>query len=463
MRRYTRSLAALIFIVLATAASGQETSAPIRPAPLFNRWQEDWSTLANPATPPASGDDLKYIRLSSDPKTYLSLGFNIRERVELNDAPMLGVGPGPDDHLISRLEAHADLRIAGQVQAFVQLQDDRAPGFEQPRGADVNPLDLEQGFVAFNEKLGGGVIKVRVGRQEMAFDLQRFVSVRDGANARQAYDAAWAEYEVGRWRVIGFFSQPVQNRNQQLFDDYSNEHLTYGGVKLEVKRVGLGDLSLYVSRYTRDNAVFLGGGGQEHRDIVDVRYAGQNGAIDYDIEGMGQWGEVGSRTVRAWATGARAGFTFLHRAWSPRLGLQVDSATGDSNLHDGVIETFNPLFPNGYYLTLAGYTGYVNLIHLKPSVTIHPAKALAITAAGGLQWRETTADGVYTQSRGPVPGTPGRGSAWTGAYGQLRIDWTQNAHVAWALEFVRFQIGGALQQAGAHDSTYLGLENKIAF
>ena len=50
-------------------------------------------------------------------------------------------------------------------------------------------------------------MKTRVGRQEMAFDLQRFVSVRDGPNVRQAYDAAWLDWEQRQWCVIGFWSQ----------------------------------------------------------------------------------------------------------------------------------------------------------------------------------------------------------------------------------------------------------------
>jgi len=57
----------------------------------------------------------------------------------------------------------------------------------------------------------------------------------------------------------------------------------------------------------------------------------------------------------------------------PRIGIQVDAASGDKHAGDSTIGTFNPLFPNGYYFTLAGYTGYTNLIHIKPSVVVKPA------------------------------------------------------------------------------------------
>ena len=67
-------------------------------------------------------------------------------------------------------------------------------------------------------------------------------------------------------------------------------------------------------------------------------------------------------TIRAWAVGSLSSYTFADIGWTPRLGFQFDAASGDSNPHDNVLQTFNPLFPNGYYFTLAGYTGYTNLI-----------------------------------------------------------------------------------------------------
>ena len=59
----------------------------------------------------------------------------------------------------------------------------------------------------------------RVGRQDFLFDLQRFVSSRDGPNVRQSFDAVWADWETGTWRLIGFVSRPVQYFDERPFDD----------------------------------------------------------------------------------------------------------------------------------------------------------------------------------------------------------------------------------------------------
>jgi hypothetical protein len=231
-----------------------------RPKILFNWWQEDWSVLANPDVLREPLDVLKYIPLSkNDPKTYLSLGADMRERYENNDAMNFGVPPNgvPQSYLISRIEMHADLRIANQLQVFVQLQNDNAPGKTIIQPVDEDRLDLEQAFIVLTEPVATGTLKLRAGRQQFAFDLQRFISVRDGPNVRQSYDALWADYEKEKWRYITFFSHPVVTRNIRCFDDYSSSALTYGGFRVERKIGVFSKLSSYISHLKKDDAFWL--------------------------------------------------------------------------------------------------------------------------------------------------------------------------------------------------------------
>jgi hypothetical protein len=436
-----------------------------RPSIMFNRWQEDWSVLADPAVPREPFDDLKYIPLSNaDPKTYLSFGADLRERFEANDAVNFGVGgTKAQEYVISRMEADADLRIHDEVQAFVQLQSDFAPGKTIITPVDRNRLDLEQAFVAITEKLGPGTFKFRVGRQQIGFDLQRFISVRDGPNIRQSYDALWADYETGAWRFTSFFSQPVQDRDLRAFDDYSSGRLTYGGFRVERKLGGLGVVTTTLSQFKQDGARFPAVAGNEYRDVLDTRLAGAAASFDWDLEAMGQGGHIAGEQIRAWALGSRAGYTFDDIAWTPRLGFQLDAASGNSNPHGGTFGTFNPLFPNGYYVTLSGYTGYTNFVHAKPSITLTPAKALTVMFAGAAQWRQTTADAVYTQPDIPVAGTAGHGGQYTGTYFQTRADWQITPHIATALEAVRFNIANSIREVGGHDGNYMGLEVRVGW
>jgi len=233
---------------------------------------------------------------------------------------------------------------------------------------DQDYLGLEQAFVTVTEPVGDGTARVRLGRQQMNFDFQRFVSDRDGPNVRQSFDAAWGDYQNGPWKFITFYSQPVQipDMGENLFGDTSSGNFTFSVVRAQRDLFGWATLSAYYAYYALDNAKYLSVKGDERRDSIDVRFAAKTNGFDGDLEVMTQSGNIGSDTIRAWAVGSLSGYTFSDIGWTPRLGIQFDAASGDSNPHDNVLQTFNPLFPNGYYFTLAGYTGYTNLIHLKP-------------------------------------------------------------------------------------------------
>jgi len=459
-----RSTVALLCFALAPLVARAEdgNATPARPTILFNRWQEDWSALADQRVPRQPFDELKYIPLSdTDPHTYLSLGANTRERFETNNAQGFGTGANrQQDYVISRNEISADLRIASQLQMFVQLQSDFAPWKTTLSAVDQNRLDLEQAFVALTEPVGGGTLKLRAGRQQFGFDLQRFVSVRDGPNVRQSFDAGWADYENGPWRFITFYSRPVQVRDVGIFDDFSGNKQTFGGVRLEHKFSESLSITGYYANFTQADVRFPNAAGDERRDVLDLRINGNAQHFDWDIEAMNQTGSIGARQIEAWAFGSLAGYSFSNLNWTPRLGIQLDAASGDRGRAGQTFGTFNPLFPNGYYLTLAGYNGFVNFIHVKPSLTLHPFQAVKVTLAAAAQWRETTADAIYTQPDIAVPNTAGRGGAYTGSYGQVRIDWTIDRATTVAVEAVHFAIGDALRSAGAHDANYLGVEVK---
>jgi len=303
-----------------------------------------------------------------------------------------------------------------------------------------------------------GAITIRIGRQENGFDLQRFLSVRDGPNVRQAYDGATVAYTRGAWRFIALHTYPVQNRNRRAFDDYSSPHLSFGLLRIERKITSSSSLSAYVGRFRQDDARFPSASGNERRYLVDVRLTGSGGGFDWDAEAMAQSGSIGARVIRAWTTEAIVGRTFESVPLSPRVSLQFDAASGDKNPADDRLNTFNPLFPSGYYFTTAGYTTYANLVHVKASLWSTPRSNLHLSAGVGSEWRATVADAIYTIPDIPVPNTAGRGGRYVGAYGQARADCALTSHIALALELVHFSAGPTIVSGGGHDTDYLGTE-----
>ena len=308
---------AWIALLAGAVAHAQDTPtdgaapAPARPKLLGNSWQEDWSVLADPDLRTEPLDSLKSISLSPDnPKRYLSLGMSLRARFESNDAAGFGTGHvDADSYLLQRFEFYADAHLDENWRVYTQLEDARAFSKQTITPVDQNPLDLRLAFVEYTRTFDAGTFKFRVGRQDFAFDLQRVVSSRDGPNVRQSFDAVWADWETGKWRFIGFVSQPVLYADQQPFDDTSNRHFRFDTLRVERHVLGDNELSAYWSLYQRDGAKYLFANGDERRNVFDARFAGSRTAVDWDLEAMGQTGNVGAKQMRAWATGARAGAT----------------------------------------------------------------------------------------------------------------------------------------------------------
>jgi hypothetical protein len=417
--------------------------------------------LANPNVQTERGDSLKYVPLSpTEPLRYLSFGVTLRERFESKDAaPLFGTAQhGSEDYLLHRLELHMDAHFWKQTRLFVQLENAVVPGLEHPSSVDANKLDLRLAFLDTHGELWGGRYEVRVGRQEFAFDLQRFASVRDAPNVRQAFDGVKAQFDLGDWRMSALASRPVQYRNNSAFDDFSDQHFKFSGIRVERRPQDGIQGSVTLSDYRRDNAVSLAASGPERRRNLDFHSSGNSGGFDWDVEGMVQRGSVSREHIRAWGTGALAGYTIAALGWQPRAGLQLDTASGTRDLTGGQIGTFNPLFPNGYYLTLSGYTGYSNFIHFKQSLTISPAPALKMLVAVGELWRKTIQDAVYVFPATPITGTAGLPGGYTATYYQVRGDWAISRNFALALEANHYVVGSAIRLAGGHDSDYVGLE-----
>ena len=125
MRLASLALLGSIGVLIAGAAFAQDAASlamglPARPTIGMNRWQEDWSVLADPRLRTEPFDNLKYIPLSpDDPQSYVSLGLSLRERFETLNAASFGVGGLPvQNYVLDREYIHADIRPNQNWQIF---------------------------------------------------------------------------------------------------------------------------------------------------------------------------------------------------------------------------------------------------------------------------------------------------------------------------------------------------------
>ncbi len=429
----------------------------------LTRWAEDYASYADPARRAAPLDAIKYIPLGDDPARYLSLGGHLRFKAVALDAPLLGLGVADaDGHLFQRVHLHADFHHGPHLRAFVELTDARVFGKDRASPVDRNDADLQQAFVDGVRALVGGTLRVRAGRQELAFDAaQRFVALREGPNVRLAYDGLRLEWSAASLRIDAFHLQRVEPRSETILDDRSVDGPDFSGLRVRHQRPTM-RWDGYVYRYQRDTAVFDGVEGIERRWMLGAQTVGGVGAFDWDIEAAYQLGDFGPMDIRAWAAGSLLGYTFGQLPWRPRLGLQFDIASGDTGADDRRLQTFNPLFTKGSYFTQAGLTDFANLRHSQLSVRIHPDRSGAISFGAGHLARASRTDAAYAQPLLPIPRSE-TGSRAIADY--LRLDARQRIgrHVVLAAELVRYWPAENLRRVGAQRADYAELVVRFIF
>jgi len=385
----------------------------------------------------------------------LSLGGSARVRT-FNYAPVrFGMGGTDDGFTLYRGQLSADLRWAMHWQAFAELgvydQTGRKGG---PGGADRSGPDLHQAYLAWNSE--GHVL--RAGRQEMPFGSSRVIGVRDGQNIRQSFDGVRAARLLGeRGRIDAIAVRPVQTRTGG-FDDRPDHDMGLWGIyaALAPSKGAPLKLDLYWLGYQREAGRFAVGTGREYRNSLGTRMHGKANGWDWNNELIWQTGRFGSGDVRAWTVSTDNGYTFADAAWTPRLGLKADVASGDRDPNDGRLDTFNAMFPRAPYFSESSLLAPANLIDLQPELTVNPTLDTQWTLGWQFAWKHRRADGIYTTPTPLVPlaGTAGT-SRWIGHQLKLQGAWQINPQWEARLDIAHFEAGAGLRQAGGRDVDFV--------
>ncbi|MDT9600888.1 alginate export family protein [Sphingosinicella rhizophila] len=455
------SCSAMLTLALLAGAAHADPAAPppFRP----DRTTEDYSYLADPARRGHWQDSYKYIPLDSSGALYLSLGGELRERVELFDAPRFGLAGGQaDQYGLQRILVHADLHLGTTVRVFAQLGTHEALGKKQILLPDRDRLDVHQFFVDLTPTAG---LRLRLGRQEMMFSpLQRFVSFRDGTNVRQNFEGGRATYQHGPLRLEAFFTRPVTLKPGVL-DNEGNDEQTFGGLYFSHRLGTKGASSIDAYWFLLDREK-LGSGpvlGDERRHSLGLRHAGTSGHWDWDNEGVYQLGRSMGRDIGAWAASADIGYTWASSPVKPRFGLRFDAGSGDGDPADDRISGFHPLFPSGPYFNEANVTSWTNLLAIRPSLRVQPAERLTVQAAVQLKWREDRDDAVYLGPSAPLAATRGNRAREIGRVYTLDANFQVNRNLALRGYYLHHSAGGAIRAVGGDSIDFMMASATLRF
>ena len=350
------------------------------------------------------------------------------------------------------------------------MEDGREGG---PRPVDADEIDVQQFFVdfkiPFGEKTG---TTVRLGRQDLLYGAQRFISPLDWTNTRRTFEGGKVSTTLSPTLTIdGFWVHPVDVEKESLnwADKDTNFYGLYATLGLpNVLEGGGTKLEVYGLALNRNNALFAPNaataGGDEDRYTLGARFSSAPKPWDFDLELDYQFGEFEGLDIFAWSVAAEAGYTFAKVPTTPRLYLGFDYASGDDDPDDDDFNTFNQLFPLAH-----AYFGYIDVIGRQNIIDLHPGveltaiqnaryvKKLTFRADYHLFWRASDDDAVYNvasgggsapPSAGILRGDSGSDETFVGSELDFLLPWQVDRHLQIYGGYSHFFTGDFIDNTG---------------
>ncbi|HDS1744461.1 MULTISPECIES: alginate export family protein [Pseudomonas] len=435
------------------AASPLEQSRPGRPgAP---RWVEDYRFLDTPAKASDPFDGVRYHRLSES--AWLQLGAEARYRADVFNKPFFGLrGLNDDSYLMQRLQAHADLHLFDDaVRTFVQVENTRAFDKDLYSPNDESRNEVRQAFVDFNHDFAQGRYTTRIGRQEMGLGDQAWVTYRDSPNIRLSFDGVRASLNLKDGRKLDAFAFRPLKTGEDSWDDGSNNAVKFYGLYGTLPLTAAWNIDLFAFGLETDDRSLAGEAGDEQRYTFGTRVFGRQQALDWSWNLAGQTGHLGNASIRAWALSSDTGYTFAH-AWQPRLGMRIDAASGDRELGDGKVNTFDPLFPRNGVYGEASLTTLSNIIVVGPTFGFSPWRTLRFEPGVFEVWKQRAEDGVYMPGMSMLANTRGTGRH-VGTIYRANTRWLATPNLTLDVDLKYYDVSSAIKDAGGEDSSFISL------
>jgi len=453
---------ALQSLLLYGAQSEKAEAEPKRPALQIGsalRFNEDWSTLKGVDLSQTDDfwDRLKFIPLTKDQSVWLSFGGQARLRLEYFDQFQWGASePKQSDvYLLSRLRWSGDLHVTPYFRFYAEGKSALVPVNRELQGGNsiayYDQASLFNAFadvmIPFGEQTN---VTLRGGRQELLFGSQRLVGPGDFTQVPHTFDGVQTIVQIGGWTVAPFWTQAVIV-NKYNINTSTSAHEFFGIYSSAPAHLLPMNLDLYYLGADNTTAAFNGTSGREKRHTLGLRTWGKIGQtnLDFDLEGAGQFGTVGSGNIGAGMFTAVLGYTLpVIKEWSPRAYFEFDYASGDRKPGGGV-GTFNQLFPNGHsYLGYIDYIGRQNIITPNAGIAISPIQDLTLTLQQYLFWRASDRDSIYNKSSAVIRAAGTTHARYVGAETDLLATYNFTRHLQGYAGYSFFSSGGFIKKTG---------------
>jgi hypothetical protein len=196
---------------------------------------------------------------------------------------------------------------------------------------------------------------------------------------------------------VDFFTMELMKDNPGFFDDKIDRSQKIAGIWVTqlLPNKLFNRFDAYYLYTNRDSVKYAQDLGTESRHTIGtalnfLKYR-WSGYTEVDV----QFGKLNSYSILAWKLTQTLTYqlrdVFLKPAWS----VQSAISSGDRNLGDHTLNTFNPVYPKAIYYGYIDNVGSANIFLIHGKIEIEPAKKLKLTAGYYTFWRQSTVDGLY--------------------------------------------------------------------
>lgn len=435
------------------ASAGQERAQEKEVPALTNtRYDEAWSVLADPTLSTGDRTDaLKYVPLDPSGRAYLTLGLELRARNEDYRNNVWRSAPAPDDgYLWLRAMPYADLHV-GPARAFVQPIAAYAVGVRPgPSPVDETRIGLLQGFGDVALPLGAeGTLTVRGGREMISLGSERLVGTRYGPNVPLAFDGARAILEHDGLTASLLLVRPVEPGPDSFDDETSSDRALWGVYATRERLLGSSvGADVYYLGFENADATWDQGSGRELRHTFGARLFDSADALHFNMEGMVQFGTFAGGTIGAWSVATEVGRRFASLPLSPDVTLRANYVSGDGNLDDDHLGTFNAMFPKGKYFGELSPIGPYNLVNINPRAAFDLGNGMVAGLSTGFYWRASTADGIYDVPGHLVRSGRDGDARYIGTQIETTLDWQVTRSLSLSASASLFTAGAFIRESG---------------
>jgi len=350
----------------------------------------------------------------------LTIGGEARVRYEYRTSVYFGGTTGNLSYATDRIRVNVGYDLTPDVSFFAQIQDARAWGGEitggaggqansgigavssanQTFGANVNGIDLHQGYIQLRNVLVPG-LSVKAGRQEIIFGDHRLFGNFGWSQIGNSFDAVRLTHSMPIADVDVFWARIADTGNAGLVGAQGGVALTgaagaavFGtrnqdiyGLYVTLKPIPSWTIEPYYFLLQDTRPAVVGNfntvpqAADQTRSTVGGRINGKAGGLDATAELAWQFGgassgasQVHNLHINAWAGVFKAGYTFDPVPMKPRVGIEIDYASGSNcTTTCGKDHTFDNLYPTNHgqysYMDLMAWRNmvrYMAMFDVKP-------------------------------------------------------------------------------------------------